>query len=131
MGTRWRRLAALAVVIGTAVTACGGQGAEKAAIRGDFSLQVGSTRFGCGGAGFADISPDAQVVLYDARGAVVATTRLGGADLTGSSCDFEFAFPPIKVRSEFYAVEVAHRGKITKSVADLRAAGWRYGLSLG
>jgi hypothetical protein len=78
--------AASLAMLALGAAGCGGQDAPKQAVHGRLTM-LGSTLLGCGGggAGYSDINPEAPVVLYDAAGTVVATTRLGGADVTRTS----------------------------------------------
>lgn len=135
--------------------------------------------------GFEDIDAGAQVTLYDAAGAIIATTTLGDGvlvdvtetrqipDRTGAgpgpdlaafmddlSVDFDTAYARYEAAvaeweaslpqftrtygqgcrfpftavigdaGDFFSVEVAHRGKVNFSRADLEATGWRVELSL-
>ncbi len=129
-------LATLAAI----TTGCGSHAdqAETQTIHGTLTLASSSGPFGihtCGGTGgYSDIRPDTQATLTDSAGAIVSTTRIGGSTSTGDGtafCEFKFNFPPVEITSDFYSVEVSHRGKITKSVSELTADGWTFGLSLG
>lgn len=77
-----------------------------------------------GTGGFSDITEGAAVTVKDASGKVVAVGRLGvgtpgGVEEIGSikaaaQCAFVFQVPNVP-GSDFYGVEVSHRGQITYS----------------
>jgi hypothetical protein len=79
-----------------------------------------------GTGGYDDITEGAQVTVYDSAGKIVATDQLGAGtpggqalDLPPSNCTF-----PITMKvpgSDFYAVEVSHRGKVTFSRAQVES----------
>jgi len=85
--------------------------------------------------GYSDIAAGAPVVITDQGGTVIATGQLatGSAAVdtaTGraTSCVLDFTVPDVPDRP-FYGVAVSHRGTVTFSAADARAANAR--LTLG
>ena len=76
--------------------------------------------------GYSDISSGASVTVYDALGAIVGssnlstgrTTRLDHQDLGGyvAICAFDFSLTVSP--SDFFQVEVSHRGKVTVARED-------------
>jgi hypothetical protein len=88
-----------------------------------------STGFCSGTGGYDDIAAGTEVVVYDNAGAMLATGVLdsGFADVEGM-CTFEFTVADVPVADkDLYAIEVAHRGKITFTQAEAKSVG----LSLG
>jgi hypothetical protein len=138
---RAARAALLAVAL--AVAGCGGgrtarqpggNGAAAHTLTGDLLLRAGEgTSSGCstGLGGYADIAAGTQVAVTDGSGAILGLGTLAtGAPGDGSAC--RFAFTPIDVPDrDFYGVEVAHRGVVRYSRADLAAKGWRVSITLG
>lgn len=87
-------------------------------------LEAGRT-FECpdgAGGGYEDLKAGAEVVVTGASHEVLAVTRLVGGELTGDGCTF--AFEVEVPESDFYNVEVTHRGEISYSASDLERAGW-------
>jgi hypothetical protein len=74
-----------------------------------------------GQGGYSDITEGAPVTVYDGKGAIIATGELGRGDDRGwkPTDDTErsntcwFAFTVTAPHSDFYQVEVSHRGKVT------------------
>ncbi|WP_054565844.1 hypothetical protein [Frankia sp. R43] len=96
------------------------------------SSGLSGTRTCNGTGGYSDIRSGAQATLTDADGTIVSAAHIGSGTHGGTPhCTTTFAFPPIEIESGFYSVEISHRGKITKSVAELDADGWVFELSLG
>lgn len=98
---------------------------------------------GCkGSGGYSDISEGTQVVVKNGQGTILATGRLGVGTFppipspapktppTTDICGFAFLVPAIP-DSDFYSIEVSHRGALVYSREDLKAKGWQVALSLG
>jgi len=86
---------------------------------------------GCEGTGgYSDLSPGAQVTLRDGDGKTLGSTALSEGSGSSTSCTFTFSIPNIP-EVPFYAVEISHRGQVTNSLADMRANGWTFSLSIG
>jgi hypothetical protein len=127
------------LVLAMTVTACvGSRPADRSpsthTLTGDLLLQVGEgTSSGCstGLGGYADIAAGTQVTVTDGSGAILGLGTLStGAPGDGTAC--RFAFTPISVADrDFYGIEVARRGVVRYSRADLAAKGWRVSLTLG
>lgn len=87
--------------------------------------------------GFSDIDSGTGVTLTNESGIILATSQLstGRASVApggiGLTCTFSFTFGNVSAPAKFYSVEVAHRGKITDSAADLKAAHYRFAVTLG
>ena len=125
-------VAIIAAAGAIALAASGGLSAHHD-ITGTFELNGGTYASGpgCQGkGGYSDISPGAQVTLKNGAGAILATTQLGTGTGANLSCDFKFAFANVP-EVPFYSVEIARRGAVTNSLADMKANGWTFGLSLG
>jgi hypothetical protein len=76
------------------------------------SFTTGSSCSGSGG--YSDIDTGSSVTVYDGSGAVVATGMLGsGRASSSSTCEFAVTVPNVPAGSDFYQVEVSHRGKVT------------------
>jgi hypothetical protein len=89
------------------------------------ALQAGQT-FPCPdgtGGGFDDIRTGTQVTVTDASGKVIGTASLTGGTMDATGCHFKFAVPSIP-KSDFYKVEVSHRGALTFSYSELRQRNW-------
>lgn len=75
--------------------------------------------------GFADIISGAAVTVYDAKGTVVGSDSLENGHVAGSGsygpCTFAFTVAGVPDGSNFYQVEISHRGKLTVSEADAKA----------
>lgn len=66
-----------------------------------------------GYAGFDDVAAGASVVVSDAGGAVVAAGQLEPAvSYVDGVCTFPFAVADVPAGSNFYRVEVSHRGSV-------------------
>lgn len=98
-------------------------------IRGSLTLTA-TSRYGTGisaggdsckgTGGYADIQPGTSVTVTDAGGDVVATGLLGAGSGTGSTCTFPLSVAPVSGASQFYSIEVSHRGKVTFPQSQLR-----------
>lgn len=72
-----------------------------------------------GGAGYDDISEDAQVIVTDAQGDIVARGSLGRGILKAgesdslfeATCVFKFRVPEIPAGESFYTVEVGRESR--------------------
>jgi hypothetical protein len=136
---------ALAILL--LVAACGGtapsQSPEARTITGTFLLSNGELpddrdAGGCSGTGgYADIKVGTGVVVRDAEGTIVGTAALaidpnGPAPFASGNYQCGYAFTVAGLPdSAFYQVEVASRGALTYSLADLEAKAWRVSLDLG
>lgn len=70
--------------------------------------------------GFTDIHGGTQIVVTDSGGKTLAIGRLGtGTALRKALCVYEFTVDDVSGDEDFYAIEVAHRGKVQYSRADL------------
>lgn len=75
----------------------------------------------CAGQGQVDdIRRGAVVTVYDAAGAIIGTGQLEAGTGTDGSCVFPFAIDDVRV-GDFVQVEVAHRGRLTYSAAEVEA----------
>jgi hypothetical protein len=83
-----------------------------------------------GTGGYDDIHEGTDVALKDRQGSVIAISTLGPGESQDRVCRFAFTIDDVP-ELPFYTVEVSHRGGVTKSLADLRADGWRFALQLG
>jgi hypothetical protein len=89
------------------------------------ALKAGQT-FPCPdgtGGGFDDIRTGTQVTVNDASGKVIGTAGLVGGTMDATGCHFSFAVPSIP-KSDFYKVEVSHRGALTYSYPELQQRNW-------
>jgi len=92
---------------------------------------IQQTGSGCqGDGGYDDIRTGAQVTLRDGAGVVLATSQLGSGSGSNLSCVFMFTISNVP-EVPFYSVEISHRGGVTASLTDMRAAGWTFSLTLG
>lgn len=106
----------------TLVAALGLTGCSSTTLTGSLMLrnafgegsQMEAGRYPCVGAGgYSDIGEGTSVTVYDATGAIVATGKLGtGKALAGAgTCLFPFQVAGVP-GSDFYQVEVSHRGRV-------------------
>ncbi|MFI0721686.1 hypothetical protein [Streptomyces sp. NPDC021224] len=87
-----------------------------------------------GSGGYDDIVQGAAVTVYDATGTVVATGSLGEglrgqAGYSSAACEFPVTVLGVPAGRTFYAVEIAHRGRIAVTEADAEAG--RFTATLG
>jgi hypothetical protein len=90
-------------------------------------------RANCVGQGaFSDLRTGARVVLTDESGSRIGSTRLqpGEPDFDDQVCSYPFTLTGVPSDHQEYAVEVAERGRVTKSRAEMAQSGWTYFLSL-
>jgi hypothetical protein len=81
--------------------------------------------------GYSDIAFGTAVVVKDAKGEIIATGALGIGETTGSRiCQFPLTVKGIP-NSDFYSVEVSHRGALSYSIDELESEDWTLHLSLG
>jgi hypothetical protein len=84
--------------------------------------------------GYDDIdSTTLQAVAKDDKGAIVGTagmTSTRPVSAKNDECYMGFTLKALP-DAPFYSVEVGHRGAVTYSKAELEAAGWKIGLSIG
>lgn len=82
------------------------------------------------GAGFSDISTGTPVTVRDAGGSIVGMGALEGGTLSTDGCTFTFGVQEVPP-SDFYSVEVSHRGPVNYSSADLDDSRWVIHVKLG
>src|SRR5664279_1677797 len=133
------RIVGVLAVIALAA-ACGGSSSgssPKQDVSGTITLvKEGSTSDFCSGSGgYSDIISGAGLTLFDSSSRIIGTASLGVGTSTfdglSGDCVFKFGFGQVPVTSDFYAVDVGHRGKTTYSKADLQAHNYRIELNLG
>jgi Protein of unknown function (DUF2510) len=124
----------LAVVI-AGVLGGSSDGTRKTTVTGTFVLTDADTAAaGCvGTGGYTDITQGTTVILTNESGTILGSAALdaGTADTTAGTCTYHFAVPGVPENQSQYAVEVAHRGKVVNSRADMQASGWTFALTLG
>jgi hypothetical protein len=139
--TRRHRWVAAGAVVALVAVAAGGYlwnrsrpAAEPVTIRGTMILTDAPTlRANCVGQGvFSDLRSGAVVVLTDESGSRIGSTRLqpGEPDYDDQVCSYPFTLTGVPSDHQEYAVEVAQRGRVTKSRAEMAQTGWTYFLSL-
>jgi hypothetical protein len=76
-----------------------------------------------GSGGYADLGPGTQVVVYGPQDETLGVGSLeegyGHVDGYLSSCVWSFQVSPVAAGKGFYGVEVAHRGKLRYTEAQL------------
>lgn len=89
-----------------------------------------------GSSGFKDISGGAAVTVYDASGKVIAVANTTDGLWTDmptnhgdGTCIFQFTVKNVPA-SDFYGIEVSHRGQVRYSAADLSDINWAPKLTL-
>lgn len=115
---------------GSSITADGKPAAVEAApdgtftLNGEFVLTDGAIDDGTGGCegsgGYDDIGLGTSVTVYDAAGAVIATSELvlSEYDRAAGSCTYDVSVPDVPGDQDFYQVEISHRGKIQLSAEE-------------
>ncbi len=84
-----------------------------------------------GAGGYSDIGSGVQVVVRDGNNNVMGVGKLVADETSasGQGCSFEFE---VEVQeSEFYQIEIGHRGEMVYSFEELEERDWIIGLSLG
>ncbi len=127
-------LAVLALAVGGYLWSRRGPSPAPVTIRGTMILTDGRTlAANCVGQGaFSDLRAGAAVVLTDESGARIGSARLqaGEPDFDDQVCSYPFTLAAVPSDRAEYAVEVGHRGRVTKSRAEMVQSGWTYFLSL-
>lgn len=107
---------------------------DKHDIRGNLFLPadgvVSSGDLCIGEGGFDDIGPGTQVRIKNQDGKIIATTELEFGSDTGAGCVFPFVARGVP-ESRYYTIEASHRGGLTFSKDEMKAANWEVALSLG
>lgn len=101
-------------------------------IHGEFALFDRDTASNncVGTGGYNDIAAGVSVTVRDGTGSTLATGRLGkGEALAGIGCTYKFDV--VVPDADFYRVEVAHRGELEYSKAELERNDWKFEASLG
>jgi hypothetical protein len=104
-----------ATVAGTFVLTGGGSAAEISSIASDGTSCHGVE-------GYADIDPNAQVIVRNGTGIVLNTTTLGEGHGDERTCTFSFSFP-VKEGQDRYVVSVSHRGDFVYTFNQLANQG--------
>ena len=101
-------------------------------IHGTLTVQESVGQGSCTGTGgYDDIHAGTQVTIRDQSGKLLATGLLDGGTPQGlEACVFTFTIDHLP-SSDFYQVEVSHRGEISYSRSDLEHADWHVDLTLG
>ncbi|XGV99642.1 MAG: hypothetical protein ACAF41_11975 [Leptolyngbya sp. BL-A-14] len=84
--------------------------------------------------GFDDLNAGAQITVLDSSGKMIALGSLGEgkvvkSDRDSNLCVFPFVIDKVP-ESDFYSVELGHRGKLTFSGKELETKGWMVHFSL-
>ncbi|MBW0118526.1 hypothetical protein I4J48_25105, partial [Pseudonocardia sp. KRD-169] len=115
-------VAAAAVVLGLGVALASVAGTISSggsfALTGELNLagEGGHGSGSCAGyGGYSDIGAGTSVTVADATGTVVATGRLDSGRSSAGDCVFPFSVAEVPGDSDFYRVEVSHRGEVTFS----------------
>lgn len=91
---------------------------------------------GCyGTGGYDDIVVGTDVKVRDESGTLIATGALGDGNEQSAPgalkiCVFTFTVADVP-DAAFYSVEIANRGELTYSAAEMDAADWAIGMTLG
>jgi hypothetical protein len=140
-------LVALAIVA-LGLLACGGSSAPKQVhtLHGSISLKLGSPQIvwnmgqPCSGTGgYSDMSGGAEVEVRNGDGIIIATGHLNqgigtdpsSTDLkTATTCIFSFDIDGVP-DTDFYSVEVNHRGGTPFPKSEMESNAWTVALTLG
>jgi hypothetical protein len=93
------------------------------------SGQIPDCSMGFGG-GFEGVATGAQVTVTDGTGQLLGTAVLTGGILDGEGCHFDYVFQGLP-ESDFYQIDVAHRGAVAFTRERLSDTGWLAALSIG
>jgi hypothetical protein len=74
-----------------------------------------------GSSGYDDIRDGAAVTVYDDAQKVVGLGSLGAGDYDDGSCEYPIAVDAVPLGSDFYAVEITHRGTVTVTADEAKA----------
>jgi len=123
-------LALIAAVV--LVVACGAEGHD---IVGTFTLtddniaRSGSTCAGTGG--YSDVRDGLGVTVKDNAGKIIATSQLASDNKASALGECQLTFVAQVPDSDFYSIEVGHRGELTYSRDELEKLNWVIGFTLG
>ena len=127
----------LGAFVATAATGGGSSSKDTHTIRGAFDLngKVGNDVSCSPTGGYSDIGPGTSVTVSSGSGEILGVGSLNsGTDKKVSSysvgCTYNFVVYDVP-DAPFYKVEVANRGALTFSKADMEANLWTVGASLG
>jgi hypothetical protein len=112
-------------------TASAGPGTRDVTI--NFVLNDSDTaRAGCiGQGGYSDIGPGTPVTLKNASGTILGAASLGSGSASTGTCLWSVTLRDVPLDEDFYSAEVADRGAITHSLAELRSNNYQFDVSLG
>lgn len=123
------------LVVVLALVACSPAAASGHDVTGTFDLVadegavIGNTCTGEGG--YDDIEEGAQIKVTNEDGTLIGTASLGrGSRVEGRRCRFEWTASDLP-DAAFYNFELGRRGELTYSKADMEAADWTVGMTLG
>ncbi len=119
-------VAIVASVIGIAVVAFTADRApDTFEIQGAITLEDNITTSGlpsgyeCAGkGGYKDIGPGVAVTVMDEAGTLLAKGAIGKSSGGASGCWLDFTVPSVPRGSQFYKVEVSHRGELTYTESE-------------
>ncbi|MCJ7491306.1 MAG: hypothetical protein MUP15_04025 [Dehalococcoidia bacterium] len=97
----------------------------------DSYLELGKPCSGAGG--YSDMEAGTQVVVKNGEGNTIATGRLNsgiGKFYVGPACSLSFDIEGVP-DSDFYSIEVSHRGAMSYSKGDMESNNWTLALALG
>lgn len=82
--------------------------------------------------GYSDIGPGSPVTITDENDKIIASAQLGtSVEHSSGMCAWRTVVKGVPDDRDQYAAQVANRGKITESHAQLAGDNWKFGLSLG
>lgn len=120
---------AVAIIASIIVVAVSAFTADRAPdtfeILGAITLEDNITTYGlpdgfeCAGkGGYKDIGPGVAVTVTDEAGTLLAKGAIGKSSGGTSGCWLDFTVPAVPRGSEFYKVEVGHRGELTYTESE-------------
>lgn len=83
-----------------------------------------------GTSGYDDIQAGGAVTIRDGNDTTIAVGRLDSGTWSAGECNFPFKITDVP-DSEFYSIEVTHRGQVFASKQELESTNWRFDLTLG
>lgn len=80
--------------------------------------------------GYADLTYDMPVTVTNAEGKIVGIGKTDFGEWVDGHCNFNYKVENIP-KSDFYSVEVGHRGKVNYSFSDIVQNNWHVSQQIG
>lgn len=83
-----------------------------------------------GDGGYSDLQIGLGATVKDGAGKILATGAVGASHGTGSTCVLAFVIEDVP-KTDFYIVEVGHRGELTYNYDEMVGNNWELELTIG